>query len=196
MVVAKNTEKHIRDQGISDSDSKPYRDSGSLTPMRVWIAMRSVLDFNFHQSLELYIKLILRLEDTSYKFEHSLVKLFDLMSEKSQDEFQKLLEENPMKEGDEMVAFQAAKSRPKLPEPTSPDFGTVRGMFEYFDGELELYKRRYGWETMSRGHWLQFVKDIQPWLKFLDGVDCYSVRLANSRGLFEGVRCSLLSMEG
>ncbi|MCY3819092.1 MAG: hypothetical protein OXH52_06980 [Gammaproteobacteria bacterium] len=179
LVVAKNTETYIREEGISDENSQPYKQGGALTPMRIWIAMRSVLDFNFHQAYELYIKLVLTLEGTPYKFQHGLGEMFDLMSNESRGEFQRLHRKNLMGRGKtvEMIAFQMASKRPSLPEPTDPDFNTVRGMLEYFDGELELYKRRYGWETMTRGGWLQFIRDIRPWLLFLDDINAYCASL-------------------
>jgi len=183
LVVAKNTEAYIRENGISDADSQPYTQGGSLNPMRLWVAMRSALDFNFHQAYELQIKLVLALAGTKYGREHHLASLFALMPSDSQGEFQRLHRKNVMREDAtvEMVAFQMASHRPSLPEPTDPDFNTALGMLKYFDKELELYKRRYGWEAMTRGGWLQFIRDIRPWLSFLDDTGAYCQSLLNSR---------------
>lgn len=136
--------------------------------------MRSALDFNLHQGFELFIKLILKIEGSSYHRIHKLVDLFDMVTKASRDAFDACCREHfhgvPEGKTIHLVAFKRAANRPPLPTSNPLGFNTLRGTLDFFDNELALYKRRYAWESVGKGEWRHFVVDVGPWIAVLRGI--------------------------
>ncbi|MCY4498781.1 MAG: hypothetical protein OXC14_16040 [Rhodospirillaceae bacterium] len=175
---------HIDRAGFDPSNDKSYNPGKSLSPQKLWVATRSALDFNLHQSFELYLKLILKAEGTGYSHLHDLSNLFEKVSEDAKDAFEYLhnkhvlLATRPSEIS--TIAFNIAKVGQPWPTPPEVDindgaFHTMRSTLRYFDKELELFKKRYGWEDLTKeDQWLYFIEDISPWIAVLEGLADYT----------------------
>ena len=179
-VVARNTQEYIQRENLSERDGRPFQMGSGLTPQKVWVAMRSALDFNFHQAIELCLKLVLKANGVEYRHSHNLVSLFRLLPREAKDDLEQLHKEyfvDSVLTEIELVAFKVSPTMPEPPSSNPIDLNSIEGILAFFDQELALYKRRYGWETVGRGEWLRFVSDIRPWLALLDGLIKYCLEV-------------------
>jgi len=107
--------------------------------------------------------------------------LFDLLPTTTHGELERIrrksfAESFKGRDGDavQIVRFLVSGSRPELPDSKDFDWNSLRGIFTYFDDELATYQRRYDYEAIGRGEWVEFIHDIRPWIALLGDLIGYT----------------------
>ena len=158
--------RHDRNDVVPSVEGRRHRD--------MWVSMKSVSHFNLGVSLELLLKVILLLNDIQYDHVHPLAGLYDLMPKKFQKQLDSVYESCRMSAPDdlELLAFvnSATEDVDLLPELENRDVKSIRGVFEYFDKDVMLSKKRYSWELIGSGQWRHYVSDISVFTMLIDEV--------------------------
>ena len=158
--------RHDRDDLVPSVDGRRHRD--------MWVSMKSVSHFNLGVSLELLLKMNLLLNDIQYAHVHRLVGLYDLMPKKFQKQLDSVYQSCliAVPGGLEFVAFVNSETEEvdSLPQLENRDVKSIRGVFEYFDHDVMLSKKRYSWELIGSGQWRHYVSDISVFTMLIDEV--------------------------
>ena len=152
-------EKEIVNLGFSHHDGDTRRG---------WMAYKAVSHFNFHQSFEILIKLILRLEKTKYGSEHRLRKLYEELSKPSKKRlhraYRKVMDSTPPNK--ETGIGYAYGNEPPPPPPLENVTDIEQGLC-HFDSVLRLYERRYEYENIDHGEITFYLFDLNPWIDIM-----------------------------
>ena len=111
-------EQHIADVGYRHDDVAPLAATTSRTKQEAWKALKAASHFNLHQSFELFLKFILRLEGTDHRNRHALGELYDMLSTASQEHVDSAYARAvaSMEEGQPTaVGFYYGRERPSQP---------------------------------------------------------------------------------
>ena len=171
-------ERHIADADYRHDDGSRLAASTSRTKREMWMALKAVSHFNLHQSFEVFMKFILRLEGTDHGRGHLLGKLYDMLSPASREEvdraYARVMEsiEHGQQTG---VVFYYGKQPP--PGPPQEEVATAKQGFEHFDNTLQLHQRRYEYENIGRGEWTIYMIDLAPWFDMLSDFSRYAHKL-------------------
>ena len=175
---AELVEQHIADAGYRHDDGTPLAATTSRTKQEMWIALKAASHFNLHQSFEVFMKFILRLEGTDHGSRHPLGKLYDMLSTASREQVDSAYKRAmaSMGQGQQTgVAFYYGKESP--PRPPTEEVTTAKQGFEHFDDSLQLHQRRYEYENIGRGEWTVYIIDMSPWFKMLNDISGYAHKL-------------------
>ena len=146
---AKLIEHSIQEEELSHNDGGETSPGSHVTKRQKWMALKAVSHFNLGQSFELFLKLILSVEETRYAHIHILTDLYDLLSATSKAQLDGLYDnvKDSMVNKEAGVGFYVGKERP----PTLPqvEVSTLRQTFLDFDKNLKLHQRRYQWEDIG-----------------------------------------------
>ena len=171
------TEHHIVASGLSHADGSSIGGNSSRTKRDMWMGLKATSHFNLHQSFELFLKFILKLEGTEYGRPHGLAQLYDMLSPRSQDELDDAYQSSMAAMGPFREIGVAFYVGPKPPQLHDADITTVKDWFEYLDRSLKLHLRRYQWEDIGRGEPILYDTDMGPWFDMLDAMSRYAHKL-------------------
>ena len=175
---AELVEQHIEDAGYRHDDGTRLAPTTSRTRREMWMALKAVSHFNLHQSFEVFLKFILRLEGTNHGHGHPLGKLYDLLSPASRQQVDRAYERAlaSMEDGQQTgVAFYHGKVPPA--GPPNEEVTTAQQGFKSFDDTLRLHQRRYVYENVRRGKWTVHMIDMRPWFNMLSDLSRYAHEL-------------------
>ena len=74
------TEQHIAEVGLRHDDGSAIAGTSTRTKREMWMALKAASHFNMHQSFEVSLKFILKLEGTEYGRQHPLGQLYEMLS--------------------------------------------------------------------------------------------------------------------
>ena len=175
--------KHIEDEiARLNLDSNSWDEVPNLAGRKhhdTWASMKNVSHSNLGISLELMFKLILYVEDTEYRNEHSLIYLYDLLSVSRQNELNDRFDSLRRKsKGIKNITFMneirysksrdLTPSRHKLVGPPGAAPATqenrrrdsLRDFLKYLDEVARLFERRYQWEYIEKGYRRHYINDL------------------------------------
>ena len=176
--AAELVEQHIADAGFRHDDGTRLATTTSRTKREVWMALKAASHFNLHQSFELFLKFILRLEGIDHGNRHPLGELYDLLSSASREHVDDAYERAMASLGEGQptgVLFYYGKEPPS--RPPNREVTTAKQGFEHFDDFMRLHQRRYEYENIRRGEWTVYMIDLSPWLNMLNDMSRYAHRL-------------------
>ena len=78
-------------------------------------------------------------------------------------------------------AFIHSTTPPQRPADLS--LNTVQDLFEYMDGDMTLWEKRYSWETVSAQVWRYYLDDLQPLLDFVARIENVGTDEARKAGV-------------
>lgn len=137
----------------------------------MWASMKTVSHFNIEISLELTLKLILRMNEISVptgRLGHKLCHLFDSLPSKCQQSLEDIYQE--IKKSPKEMVGTASVNSPTPPSLPTVDLSTLRGFLEYLDEYVKLWEKRYSWELVDRGHWRHYLLDIAVLVELINDV--------------------------
>ena len=127
--------------------------------------MKTVSHFNIGISLEFMLKLILDLNKKPLPKKpvdkHKLAILYDGIPCEFQRKLKIRYRESVRAISESgnytetLVAFIHANDPPS--PPPNRDISTLRGLFEYFDEDVQLWRKRYSWELIGRIKWRHYI---------------------------------------
>lgn len=177
-IGTESVEKHIADQGYNHDDGTRIGGPYTRTKRETWKALKSVSHFNLHQSLELILKFILRLEGTQYNKRHPLAELYDQLSPGSQGEVDRAYRRmmDAVGHGEQTgVGFYYGEGPPP-PMPNVPVSSAKQG-FQDLDKSMRLHMRRYAYEDVGSGDVTLYFLDLGGWIEFFNDISRYAHRL-------------------
>ena len=123
------------------------------------------------------LKLLLFLNNKPIPHHHSLAKLYDDEEDglpaKCQQQLEKTYQASRsiLPAGYELIALINTDSPLRVPEaPPNRDIWTLRGIFEYFDEDVMLWKKRYSWELVEKGGYRHYISDISVFVELINRV--------------------------
>ena len=171
-------EQHIASVGFHYDDGTRISTPNSRTKREIWMALKATSHFNLHQSFEVFLKFILRLEATNHGRGHPLGKLYDMLSAASQKQMDRAYEHaiaTIEKEQRSWVGFYYGKEAPS--RPPDHDMTTAKQGLEHFDEFLRLHQRRYEYENIGRGEWRVYIINMSLWFNMLSEISRYAHEL-------------------
>lgn len=136
----------------------------------MWVSMKVVSHYNLGTALELTLKLLLFLNGRACQG-HRLTKLYAGLPAKYQDQLETVFRSircTDSSDGLVLIAFVNSATQPSTP--TNRDLNCLRDFFEYFDEELNWWKKRYEWESVNKGSWCHYLSDISPFTELINRV--------------------------
>ena len=176
--TAMHVESEIKHHGIREDSEEEVSGMKGRRHLDVWVSMKTVSHFNLVIALELMLKLILyhnKINPTESfwgKERHFLTKLHDAMPKKYQDQLESTFQASRgvCPNGYQLIAFINTSS-PALPSsPQNRDISTLRGLFRYFDEDMQLWQKRYSWELIDQGCWRHYLSDISVFVELINHV--------------------------
>ena len=176
--AAELVEQRIEDAGYRHDDGTRLAATTSRTRREIWMGLKAASHFNLHQSFELFLKFILRLEGTEHGNRHALGSLYEMLSAASREHVDRAYKRAMASMGQVQqtgVAFYYGKEPPS--QPPNEEVTTAKQGFEHFDGSMRLHQRRYEYENIGRGEWTVYMIDLSPWFNMLNDMSSYAHRL-------------------
>ena len=176
-------ESEITRLGVDDSSTDKVSGTGGRRHHDVWVSMKAVSHFNLGISLELMLKLILRLNGAQVPKIHQLAELYDTVP----GEFRRKLEHvyaspNASKGRTySLVAFIHSETTPRE-KPSNRPLSSLRDFLVYLDEDVMLWQKRYSWEQMDRRRWRHYLSDISEFTDFVDRVMADMPKTPRSQG--------------
>ena len=137
----------------------------------MWGSMKTVSHFNIEISLELTLKLVLRMNEISVptgRLGHMLSHLFDSLPSKCRRHLEQSYQKN-RKSPEDMVGTASVNS-PTPPSLPAMELSNLRGFLVYLDEYVKLWEKRYSWESVDRGHWRHYLLDISVLVELINDV--------------------------
>ena len=162
-------ESELRRLGASPEHDGPIGGGSTGWPSQtVWEALKTASHFNLGVAFELRLKWLLRLRDIKWpsgKEGHLLTRLFALLAPEIAGQLADLFLEST---GGSAVTLRAYIHSTSLPErPADLSLNTLQEFFEFMDGDVAMYEKRYSWERVTDQAWRHYLDDLQPFLEFL-----------------------------
>ena len=176
--TARLVEKHIANAGFRQDNGSRLAPDTPRTQREVWMALKAASHFNLHQSFELFLKFILRLEGTDHGHRHPLGELYVKLSAESREYVDGSYERalvSVQKGQSQIEGFAYDKETP--PRPLNKEVTTAKQGFEFFDEVMRLHQRRYEYENIGRGEITWYMDDMSPWFEMLNDMSQYAHRL-------------------
>lgn len=177
--TAMHVESEIRRYGIHSHSREAVPGTKGRRHVEMWASMKTVSHFNLGIALELMLKLLLHLNGIALtevlrgKEGHFLTKLHDAIPKKYQDQLESTFQESlsALPDGYTLIAFINTSS-PANPPPTprNRDISSLRGLFEYFDEDMQWWQKRYSWEQINKGRWRHYLSDISVFVELINRV--------------------------
>ena len=179
-------EKRIRDLG-AESGSQERMGGSGWKSHNVYESLKTASHFNLGVAFELKLKCLLRLNSVKLKFGldgHMLAKLYrDLPCKVSQD-LEKIFRQITENKSIKMEALIRSNSKPSNHPPNRP-LDTLFDFCKYFDKDMNIWKKRYASEAVSKRKWVHYISDLGLFLKFLEESQELSDKLAQEIGIIE-----------
>lgn len=162
-------ESEIQRLGASPEHDGPIGGGSTGWPSQtVWEALKTASHFNMGVAFELRLKWLLRLRGIKWpsgKGGHMLAKLYELLAPEIAGKLADLFRETTGGSAITLRAFIHSSSLPKRPADLT--LNTVQEFFEYMDGDMALWEKRYSWERVANQAWRHYLDDLRPFLEFL-----------------------------
>ena len=155
-------ESEIRRYGLDHNAKGPVPGTGGRQHHDMWVSMKTVSHFNLGVALELMLKLTLKLNQVEPQHTHLLVKLYEVIPAKFQQQldqvYQSALKNSPV--GFELVAYMNSASPIPSQGPPNRVLASLKDFFVYFDEDVMLSQKRYSWELVEEKQWRHYISDI------------------------------------
>ena len=176
--IAMHVESEIRRYGIRSDSDEAVPGMKGRRHLDMWVSMKTVSHFNLGIALELMLKLLLHLnriaptEVLRGQARHFLTKLHDAIPEKYQDQLESTFQASRivLPDGYTLIALTNTASPASGPLPQNRDISSLRGLFEYFDEDMQWWQKRYSWELIDKGHWRHYISDISVFVELINRV--------------------------
>ena len=146
--------------------------------------LKTASHFNIGVALELRLKCLLQLKGTTWppgKDGHLLAKLYSRLPPEIAKRLSKLFQESTRGRTLTLRAFIHSTTPPQRPADLPLD--TVQDLFEYMDGDMALWEKRYSWETVSAQVWRHYLDDLRPLLNFVARIENVGTDEARKAGV-------------
>ena len=132
-------------------------------------SLKTASHFNFGIALELFLKSLILAEGKNPPKKHTLVKIFNKLSDKPRDKAEELFSETAGKENNSIVAFiNMPTPDPSLvSSPPNRKFHTFEDWLGYFDDEMQMEIKRYSHENIPNQRWRHYIENLNPFIEFL-----------------------------
>ena len=178
-------ESEIQRLGASPDHENPIGGGTKGWPSQtVWESLKTASHFNIGVALELRLKCLLQLKGTTWppgKDGHLLAKLYSRLPPEMAKQVATLFQESTRGRTLTLRAFIRSTIPPQRPADLSLD--TVQDLFEYMDGDMALWEKRYSWETVSAQVWRHYLDDLQPLLDFVAKIENVGTDEARKAGV-------------
>ena len=173
--TAMHVESEIRRHGIRSNENEAVAGLKNRIHHDTWVSMKTVSHFNLGIALELMLKLLLFLNNLPMPKHHSLVKLHDKIPKQYQNQLESTFQasKNVLPAASLIAFINTASPTPAPPTPPNRDISRLRGVFEYFDEDVMLWRIRYSWELLGKGHWRHYISDISVFIELINRVMRY-----------------------
>ncbi len=171
--TAMYVEAEIRRHGIRSDGNDNVSGMNGRTHHDMWVSMKTVSHFNLGIALELMLKLLLFLNKIRIPRSHFLTELYDAMPEKYQKQLEATYQKSRscLPDGYKLIAFiNTASPNSAPPGPPNRDISNLRGLFEYFDEDVVLWKKRYSWELVGGQRGRHYLSDISVLVELINRV--------------------------
>ena len=163
-------ESQIEKYRIDERKQGEVAGFGKRTHYAAWVSLKTVSHFNLGTSMELMLKLILRLNNIRVPKSHLLTKLYDAVPKQYRMQLEHLyasaVQENS---AIELVAFIHSSELPRhLPQNRS--IRTLREFMIYLDKDVMLWQKRFGWEHVSKHTWRHYLRDLTVLTDLIDRI--------------------------
>lgn len=180
-------ETEIRRLGASPDHTSPIGGGTKGWPSRtVWESLKTASHFNLGVALELRLKCLLKLKGIQWpsgKDGHMLAKLCDLLPPEIAKRLADLFLESTGDSGIALLAFIHSSTPTPPKRPANRPLNTLQEFFEYMDGDMALWEKRYSWERVSTQVWRHYLDDLRPFLDFVGKVEKLGADLARKAGV-------------
>ena len=170
--VATHVESEIERLALHDDSDNSVPEMNGRTHRHMWMSMKTVSHFNLGTALELFLKLLLFLNNKGIPHGHKLTPLYNDLPKQVQgwleDTFQE--DRSVLHGGCELIAFI---NLPQPPEPATPparELSSLRQLFEYFDRDVRLWQKRYSFELVQQQQWHHYLSDLTLFITLMDRV--------------------------
>lgn len=172
--AARLVEQNLRDIGARDDTTAPLHGKG-WPSHDVWAALKTVSHFNLQNAMELGFKAFLGSIGVAFSDTHLLKGLYGRIPVKEVDAvdalFRKVSAAHPE------MQFKAFARAPNPPAgPKMLRLHGLQGFLKYFDRDVNLWKKRYTWEEVSKEKWIHYLDDIALFLVFGDELETLSLK--------------------
>ena len=182
-------EREIARLGVTQGDLSPVGGSTGWPSHSVWESLKTASHFNVAIALDLRLKCLLRLHDIEPlqgREGHGLARLYDQFDgrggstgTKLEDLFGEAMAEHACT----LEAFLSTDT-PDMPEgPPDRELRTLKDFLAYMDEDVELWRKRYSWESAADQKWRHYLDDLGTFFQFLDATEAHAMELARERGI-------------
>ena len=182
-------EQEIGRLQVRQGDLAPVGGSTGWPSHSVWESLKTASHFNLAISLELRLKCLLRLHDIASlpdRSGHGLAKLYGQFGERgssTEAKLEKLFRQATLHRPFKLVAFLSTDN-PDIPEgPAERKLRTLKDFLTYMDEGVELWSKRYSWESAASTQWQHYIDDLGTFFEFLDKTESLATEMARQRGI-------------
>ncbi len=181
-------ENEIARLKVTGGDLSPVGGASGWPSHCVWESLKTASHFNLAIALELRLKCLLRLtgiQPPQGRDGHSLAGIHDRFGAHggaTEAELERLFGQAEAAHPFSLVAFLSTDG-PAVPDP--PDNRQLRSLADflaYMDEDVELWRKRYGWERAADGQWRHYIDDLSAFFAFLDATEGFATEMARRRG--------------
>ena len=169
-ITAVHIEAEICRYRIRSDSKKEVPGMNGRTHHDIWVSMKTVSHFNLGIAMESLLKLLLFLNRIPIPHSHRLWELHDTIPPKFQKKLEATYRESRAvhPQGNKLVAF-INTATPTAPTcPPDRDISNLRGFLEYLDDDVMLWRKRYSWELVDKGHWRHYLSDISVFVELIE----------------------------
>ena len=165
-------ESEIERLGLRDNSDVLVPEMNGRTHRDMWMSMKIVSHFNLGTALELFLKLLLFLNNKGIPHGHKLTPLYNDLPKQVrrwlEDTFQE--SRSMLPGGCELIAFI---NLPRPPEPSTfpnQELSSLRQLFNYFDRDVRLWQKRYSFELVQQQQCHEYLSDLTLFIELIDRV--------------------------
>lgn len=172
MIVEAEIAKYQATSGLyrSSDNEHPITSIKGGVPVEGLLATKAVSHFNLGTALELLFKLILAIEGKEIPKKHSLLLLFNQISQTWQRRVLSSYSKTQQGKPECLLVATQSTDSPLEAQPTGGKIDSLRGFLACFDNDLMVSEHRYLWEPIHCGRWAQFLDGISVFTDMIDRV--------------------------
>lgn len=183
---AELVEHEIQRLNAKPADLSPIGGATGWPSHSVWESLKTVSHFNLGIALELRLKCLLRLHDIIPDNRHHLAELFDNLREKQpctatrlEDLFQQAIYRHPFK----LEAYLSTDDHRAPEGPRNRALSTLKEFLAYMDEDVQLWNKRYSWESLSENQWQHYIDNLAAFFIFLNLTETLAKNMAQKQGI-------------
>ncbi len=179
-------EQESRRLKAKPGDLSPFGGETGWPSHCVWESLKTASHFNLGIALELRLKCLLQLHDMTPCKSHLLSAHFDHLwngqsstAVKLVDLFRQAINNHPFK----LEAFLTAYSPKVAVGPRNRPLNSLKEFLVYMDEDVELFKKRYSWETSMNNEWQYYLDNLNAFFEFIDTTEKLAIGIAQDKGI-------------